>query len=239
MKWIMGYAAALCVLVLIISQSIIIPTFFTPFFRWHFNRAEVAAEIGIRDDDLMHVTHELLAYMRGRRDSLHGITAEVQGPHERGNRIYGQNFFTDREITHMYDVRELYDLLFMTRNISLFSLIALIFAMIYFRHKPLELLSRCSREVLVGFFILMLAVAGISAIDFSRAWDIFHYIFFFRDADQTWRLTRFVDLMINMFPLEFFISISIFIAALITIFSALICTFSSVYLYKHRGARND
>ncbi|MCL1878570.1 MAG: TIGR01906 family membrane protein [Defluviitaleaceae bacterium] len=232
MKWVMGYSAALCVLALIISQSIIIPTFFTPFFRWHYNRAETAAEIGIDPDDLMHVTVELLAYMRGRRDSLHGITAEVHGHTERASRTYGDNFFTDREITHMYDVRELYDILFMARNIALFSLIALIFAMIYFRENPLLLISRCSREVLVGFFILMLAVAGISALNFTRAWDIFHYIFFFHDADQTWRLTRFVDLMINMFPLEFFISISIFVAVLITIFSTLVVTFASVYLHK-------
>lgn len=234
MKWAMGYAAALCVLVLIVSQSIIIPTFFMPFFSWHYNRAETAAEIGIEPDELMRITRELLDYMRGRRDTLHGITAEVRGRDELASRAYGENFFTAREITHMYDVRDLYDRLFMVRNIALFSLIALVLGLFYIREKPLYRLSRCSREVLAGFFALMLALGVLISLDFRRSWDIFHYIFFRHDVDQTWRLRQFVDLMINMFPLDFFLNISIFVAVLITVFSAAVVTLSSLYLRKHK-----
>jgi len=230
----MGYAAAFCVLLLIICQSIIIPTFSVSFFRWHYNRAGTAAEIGISDEDLMHVTRELLAYMRGQRDSLNGVTAEVRGHTLHGSRSYGQNFFTRREISHMYDVRRLYDTLFMVRNIAIFSLFALVFAMVYFRHNALELLSRCLQKVLAGFFILMIAAGGMMAIDFRQAWNVFHYIFFFGDADQTWRLTQFTDLMINMFPLSFFLNISIFVGALITIFSAIIVALSTLYLRSVR-----
>jgi len=224
----MGYLAALCVMVLIVSQSVIIPTFFMPFFRWHYNRVDtttgldIAETIGISHEDLMYVTVELLDYMRGRRDTLEGITAYVSG-----RRFYGQNFFTDLEIRHMIDVRILYDRLFIIRNVAFFLLIALLLGLILMKDKPLYVLAKCSREVVAGFLILTVIAAGIIAIDFDHSWTIFHHIFFDNDY---WLLTPFVDLMINMVPLHFFLNISIFIGGLITVVSAVIILVSSLYL---------
>lgn len=236
MRWVMGYVAALCVLVMIVSQSVIIPTFFMPFFQWHYNRADartgldIAETIGISHEDLMRVTTELLDYMRGRRDSLEGITAEVVGREARASRSYGENFFSTTEIRHMVDVRVLYDRLFMVRNVAFFLLIALVLGMVILRCKPLFLLSRCSREVLAGFLIIMMIMAGIISINFERSWDLFHYIFFRGDAANYWRLTPFVDLMINMYPLHFFLNISIFVAVLIAVMFGAVIVGASLYL---------
>jgi integral membrane protein (TIGR01906 family) len=230
MRWVLSYTAALCVLVLVVSQSIIIPTFFMPFFSWHYNRAETAAEIGVTQEDLMYVTTELLAYMRGRRDFLEGITVQVDGQTRRGSRIYGQNFFTPVEIRHMVDVRVLYEHLFMVRNVAFFLLIALVLGLLYEKQKPLYLISRSVREILAGFLALISLLVVAIAIDFGRAWNIFHYIFFRGDAANYWRLTPFVDLMINMFPLDFFMHISIFAALLVLVFSAVIILAASLYL---------
>ncbi|MCL1882833.1 MAG: TIGR01906 family membrane protein [Defluviitaleaceae bacterium] len=238
MRWVLGYTAALCVLVLIISQSVIIPTFFMPFFNWSYTRAETAEELGMEFEDLMHVTSELLDYMRGRRDTLHGITAEVNGRDARASRYYGQDFFSETEIRHMIDVRDLYVLLFRVRNVAFFLLILLLLGMELRKMQPLFLLARCSREVLVGFFGLMLLSAGIIAIDFERSWDVFHYIFFRGDAANYWRLTPFVDLMINMFPLQFFLNISIFFAGLVTIFSAVVIACATLFLRQIRHGFN-
>jgi len=226
----MGYIAALCVLVLIVSQSVIIPTFFMPFFRWHYNKADTADTIGISHEDLMCITTELLDYMRGRRDSLEGITAEVIGRDELASRVYGQNFFSATEIRHMIDVRVLYEQLFIVRNVAFFLLIALVLGMFLIKENPLFLLSRCSREILAGFLAVMVLLGVIIAIDFERSWDIFHHIFFRADVENYWRLILFVDLMINMYPLNFFINISIFAAGLVTIMSAVIITAASFYL---------
>ena len=230
MRWVMGYIAALCVLVLIISQSVIIPTFFMPFFQWQYTRSETAAEIGIAHEDLIRVTTKLLDYMRGRRDSLHGITAEVIGRDEIASLAYGEDFFTVTEIQHMVDVRVLYEQLFMARNVAFFLLIALVLGMFLQKENPLFLLSRCSREILAGFWIIMMVFAGVIALNFERAWTIFHYIFFRQDAARNWLLTPFIDLMINMYPLEFFLHISIFFAGLVTLFSAAIIIAASLYL---------
>ncbi|MCL2217420.1 MAG: TIGR01906 family membrane protein [Defluviitaleaceae bacterium] len=240
MRWVMGYAAALCVLVLIVSQSVIIPTFFMPFFRWHYNRPSVSRpgmlgymtipeSLGMAHGDLMDVTAELLDYMRGRRVSLEGITA-----HAEGFRVYGENFFTQREIYHMYDVLMLYNILFIVRNVAFFLLIALILAKILLKYDPLFLLARCSREIMAGFLALTLIMTVLISIDFERSWDLFHYIFFFFDYDRLWRLTPYTDLMINMVPLRFFLNISIFVGGLIFVASAVIITVSTIYLRRRK-----
>jgi integral membrane protein (TIGR01906 family) len=206
------------------------PTFFMPFFGWHYNRSETAETIGIERDDLMYATSELLDYMRGRRDSLEGITAEVVGRDEIASRTYGQNFFSATEIRHMLDVRALYDQVFIVRNVAFFFLFALVLGMYLIKENPFFLLSRCAREVLTGFWVIMMVMAGVIAINFDRSWTIFHHIFFRGDAANYWRLTPFEDLMINMYPLEFFLNISIFFAGLVTIFSAVIIIIASLYL---------
>jgi len=238
MRYVMGYGAALCVLIVIVCQSVIIPTFFVPFFRWQYRMAtgraglNTAQVLGISEDDLMHVTRELLDYMRGRRDTLHGVTAEVQGRNAWASRAYGENFFSPTEIRHMYDVRVLYNRLYAVRNIAFFLGIALVLGMTLMREKTLYWLARCCREVLVGFVGLVAILAVVIAIDFNRSWDIFHYIFFRGDAANYWRLIPFEDLMINMFPLRFFVHISIFIGGLIVVFSGAIVALSSVYLHR-------
>jgi len=234
MRWVLGYVSALCILVLVVSQSVIIPTFFMPFFRRHYAADNTAQTLGMTPDDLMIVTSELLSYMRGRRDSLHGITAQVNGRDAVASRNFGEDFFTTREIRHMLDVRILYDQLFIARSVAFFLLIATVLGMILLRENPLFLLARCSREILAGFLSLMIILAGIIAVDFGRAWDIFHYIFFRGDAANYWRLAPFNDLMINMFPLHFFLNISIFVAVLIILFAAGIIILATYYLrYLH------
>ncbi|MCL2840000.1 MAG: TIGR01906 family membrane protein [Defluviitaleaceae bacterium] len=236
MRWVMGYATALCILVLIISQSVIIPTFFMPFYDWHYSRPVVTYEgmlggmtipesLGMTHDDLMDVTRGLLDYMIGRRDSLEGITA-----HAEDLRIYGEDFFTQREIDHMIDVRMLFDILFIVRNVAFFLLVALILGMILLKLNPLFLMARCSREVMVGFLIITVIMAILISIDFERSWDLFHYIFFFFDYEMLWRLTPYRDLMINMVPLHFFLHISIFVGVLLVVASAVVIVISTMYL---------
>jgi len=206
------------------------PTFFVPFFNRHYARNEIAESIGMSREDLSRVTAELLRYMRGRRESLEEISAVAIG------RDAHENFFSQREIKHMFDVRELYKKLFAARAVAFFLLIALVFAMILAEENPLRLLARCSREVLAGFLGVAAIVAIFIAVDFERAWDVFHYVFFRGDAENLWRLTPFSDLMINMFPLEFFLGIAIFFASLVIFFSAAIIAAASFYL-RANGTR--
>jgi len=217
----MGYCIALCVLLIIISQSIIFPTFFMPFFTWQYNRLGVAETVQMEKDELMRVTTELLDYMRGRRDSLEDVYAIVAGEERR--------FFSDIEIRHMIDVLDLYNIAFMIRNIAFFVMVGLMLCLVLLRHKVLYVISRCCREVLAGFLILSAILVGLIAINFERAFDIFHLVFFNNDY---WILDPRVDLLINMVPIYFFIHISIFIGLLLLLSSIAIIIVATIYLRR-------
>jgi len=229
MRWVMGYSIALCLLLIIVSQSIIFPTFFMPFYRWQYQRLSVANTVQMETDELMRVTVELLDYMRNRRDSIADIRAVVAGEE--------RDFFSEIEIKHMVDVLHLYDIAFMVRNVAFFVMLGLILGMVLLKYKILFVLSRCCREVLAGFLLLTALLVGIIAINFERAFDIFHRIFFNNDY---WILDPRVDLLINMVPIYFFIHISIFIAALILVSSLIIIIAGTLYLrYMPRTGFNQ
>ena len=243
MRHVLGYGAALCLLVLILCQSIIFPSFFMPFFRQQFNRTyerhvfnrpgeppanvPLAEAIHMDFDELMHVTTELLDYMRGRRDNLYGIRAVVDGV-QRGPAEEGyQEFFGPREIDHMVDVRVLYDRLYIVRNVAFFGLIGLLAAMALLKYNVLHLLARCSREIMAGFLGLGLILVGLVALDFDRAFEIFHLILFNNDY---WLLNPQHHLLINIVPIEFFVSIAIFIGALMSGIPLLVIIVNTLYL---------
>ena len=224
MRWVMGYSIAVCLLLIIISQSIIFPTFFMPFFTWQYERLDVAETIQVEQDELMRVTTELLDYMRGRRESLEDIYAVVAGEERR--------FFSDIEIRHMVDVLDLYNIAFMIRNIAFFVMVGLFLGMVLLKYNVLHVICRCCREVQTGFLILSGIVVGLIAINFERAFDIFHYIFFNNDY---WILDPRVDLLINMVPIDFFIHISIFIGLLLLFASVAVIVISTIYLRRTRS----
>jgi len=227
MKWLAGYIAALCVLLIIIAQSIFIPTFhMMPYFSWHYQRHNVPENIGIEKDELMYVTSELLDYMRGQRDDL-VIYAAINGE--------VQQFFSDRDIRHMEDVLDLYSMGFLIRNISFWLLLFLIFVMAFFKIPILEVLARCCREVLVGFLILLGLLAAVIAWDWDRAFVVFHEIFF---DNNYWMLTPGVDPLIDIVGHPFFLYISIIISALLLLFSLAIIIASTVYLRIARPRNN-
>ena len=59
----------------------------------------VLNDVHMEMDDLLDVTDEMMAYLRGSREDLHVPTIVDGQPRE---------FFNDREIAHMEDVRGLF-----------------------------------------------------------------------------------------------------------------------------------
>jgi integral membrane protein (TIGR01906 family) len=232
MRYVLGYTAALFLLVLIVCQSIIIPTFFMPFFRYQYQKLNTAQKMEMDFDELMHVTTELLNYMRGRRDNLQGIRAVVAGV-ERGPAEEGLREFFDcrEEIIHMEDVRVLYDRLYMVRNAAFWGLLAVISAMALMKCRLFYYLARCSREILAGFLGLGLVFGVIIAWDFDHAFEVFHLILFKNDY---WLLNPATSLLIHMVPINFFVDIAIFIGILMTLVPVLVIVAASVYLRRDK-----
>jgi len=220
MKYLLGYLTAICVLILVAAQSIAIPTFMKSFYGYHFEKLQIPQSIEVEHDELMRVTGEMLDYMKGRRDDL--IIESVVGGEER-------EFFNEREKDHMADVYDLFAIGFKVRNVAFWSLIFFILLMIVLKIPVAYFLARCCREVLAGFISLAALLIIIIAIDFNRAFEVFHLMFFDNDL---WLLDPSTDLLINIVPQKFFVNISIAIGVLISTFSIAIVAVSSVYLRR-------
>jgi len=93
----------------------------------------------------------------------------------------------------------------------------------------MHLLARCSREVMAGFLLLSGILAAVIAIDFDRAFEMFHLIFFDNDL---WILFPPRDRLVMMVPLQFFINISIFIGILAGAIPVIIIIAGTLYLRR-------
>ncbi len=225
MRWVLGYLAALCVLALLVCEAVIIPTFFTPFYSYEYDKNSTPRQINVEKDELMNVTDELLSYMRGGRSDL-VVPSVVNGE--------SREFFNEREKEHMKDVRVLFDQLFMVRNAAFWALLLLILIMVFFKHDIVFVISRCSREIVAGFCILAALLAGVIALDFNSAFEVFHLLFFDNDL---WILNPATDLLVNIVPQAFFIDIAIFVGSLFIVMAALVIVFASLAHQRARGRR--
>lgn len=223
MRWVLGYVAALCVLVLIVCQSIAIPTFLQAFYSHEYDKYSVPETISTEKDELMTVTGQLLDYMHGKRADLI-IPAVVDGQQ--------RDFFNEKEIAHMADVRALFDIGFRVRNVAFWLLLLVVLALFFINARVLFVLSRCCREVLAAFLLLAVILVVFIALDFDRAFNIFHMLFFSNDL---WQLNPATDLLINIVPLGFFMDIAVFIGSLIASLSLAIIAASTVYLRRLYG----
>ena len=157
-------------------------------------------------EDLLTVTDEMMAYLRGNRADLHVFTT-----------IGGQysEFFNAREIAHMEDVRDLFIGALGIRRIGLGITFLYAMILVFWSKKNAErkqlLKSLVPGSLCAGtglFFAATIILGSIIASDFSRYFIVFHHIFFDNDL---WILNPATDLLINIVPEPFFMDTALYI----------------------------
>ena len=191
--WMLGILCAFALMLVLLITSVEAVVYWTPgYFEKEYTKYQVAEEVSMEMADLLDVTHEMMAFLRGRREDLH-VPTVVAGQ--------SREFFNGREIAHMEDVRDLFVAAIMLRRICL-AVIGLATGLLVLQKARI---SRVLPQALcVGtalFFGLTGILAGIIATDFSRYFIIFHHIFFRNDL---WILDPDTDLLINIVPEPFF-----------------------------------
>lgn len=191
------------VILIILHMSIMI-TFFllsirfigleTYFFQWFYTHNNTAMEIGVSNSDLMLATQQLIDYMLDRSNTIQVMVTinNVVVP-----------MFNQREIDHMIDV------LHLVRAMRLFMVITLVFALITWwlmRHKAgkSKLMLSTYRTALAFMVGFIGAIAVFAITDFEGFWIVFHEVLFTNDL---WLLNPLTDRMINMVPLNFFMTL--------------------------------
>lgn len=224
------------ILGIIMSVTMIIILLITSFeigiysdFDWYekeYKKYGVLDDLEMKMEDVMEVTHEMMAYLRGNRDNLE-VDTIVDGEE--------REFFNDREKAHMVDVQKLFLGGLNVRRGSVMILITALIVLLFVKGEWKKILPQ-SVLIGAGIFIGLVTILGaLVATDFNQYFMIFHEIFFNNDL---WLLDPKTDLMIRMLPEGFFFDIVIriglcFIVSLITLLGI-----SIIILKKQRNKEN-
>ena len=172
------------------------------FYEREYTKYNVNAPEGIVNmemDELIRVTEEMMAYLRGDRDDM-VIYAIVDGTEK--------EMFNDIEKFHMADVRTLFVKGLNIRRISIaiFVLCISFLSLIYGFRRTIKSIFINIKRVILTVWAAVLVVAAAAFVDFTAVFYIFHYIFF---DNMAWQLDGEISRLINMLPEGFFIDIAI------------------------------
>lgn len=223
-----GILCAVCLVLVFLITAIEAVVYWTPgYFENEYTKYQVLNDLPeMTMDDLLIVTDEMMAYLRGNREDLHVFTT-MGGEY--------REFFNAREIAHMEDVRDLFIGGLWIRRIGL------LFTAAYALILTLWCRKNSNRKAVVKtavpgslclgtgiFFASALLIAGIVATDFSKYFVVFHHIFFDNDL---WILYPETDMLINIVPEPFFMDTALRIAVTFGIM-VLVFFCLSLFLWK-------
>lgn len=211
-KWVYGILAALGALGalaafwLVLLGSIYGVAQDRGFYAWEYERLGTYEYVGMSEEDLGRATEALLEYMReADADKALGIlnvNAVVHG--------VSRQVFNEKEMTHMADVRDLYQRGSVLCRIFAGVLAGVVCFLIFYlwRRGRDGGYKRGLRWVLRGFWIgsgLGLGVLGVlvcyAALDFSGFWTALHEMVFTNDL---WLLDPREDILIQMMQGDLF-----------------------------------
>lgn len=148
--------------------------------------------VGIDREEQVLINGDLAGYLSGKTDSL---AREVT--------LLGEKVscpFNERELSHMEDVRRLFDLGFAARRWALFASVVLFASALLLRKRGAwkrGLLLAAALTLAAGLTVFLL----LRTVDFSNLFYRFHELVFTNDL---WLLDPATDAMIRMLPEAFF-----------------------------------
>ncbi len=160
-------------LILLFTLSI---AFSKNYFMSEFARLRPEIELNIDPKFIRYAAKVIPEYLMGKRDNL-----EIPG---------FKNFFNEKEILHMEDVKNIF------KYIVYISIIFSILIFILIKKEDLPYIFLYSL-IPIGIFILTVFI-----FSFDKSFTIFHEIFF---KNELWLLDPEKDRLIVLMPIEFFI----------------------------------
>ena len=156
------------------------------FYKSFYQKENLAPKIGTTYEELIKNTTNLLDYLN------HKV-------------ILNLDWYTDKDILHMQDVRTLYSLSYKTMIflIVVFT-ISTILLIILCKKRTIFYITNTFNKVLLAFIIVIGILSCIISYNFTSFWIKFHQLLFSNDL---WLLSPDESNLIQMVPEEFFISL--------------------------------
>jgi integral membrane protein (TIGR01906 family) len=205
----------------LLFTSIQVVAFNLDYYESQYNKRNIANNVGMKQEELMKVTYNMLEYLKDNRDNL-DIHAMVNGE--------VSEVFGNREKRHMMDVKTLFLTAMSMRN---YSLIILCISLLYFlKYKYIGLKAlACVKYTYISVLGFITLLCTILLINFNRYFTIFHHIFFSNDL---WILNPKEDILINIVPETFFFETAIIILAIFSFTLILIIFIASRVIRKNK-----
>lgn len=184
----------------LLTGAIAAPILCRPFYYAHIGPLGLEGRTGLTRDEIKTAYNEMLDYcLGGRPDFSTGVLQWSDS---------GRDHFTDVRVLFLLDLRVL--------ACALGTLGALALLIWRGRMKPAQLLGRGPAFWAgVGLGTVFLIVGALAALDFDRAFVIFHALFF--PGKDNWLFDPRVDQIINILPQEFFRNCAILILAILVL----------------------
>ena len=194
----------ICVPLLLITTNVRIVLNSATMYDYGFNKYKIEKYTGIEFEQLQAAGQQIRDYFN---NDLEQITINIS---LHGDNI--PNLFNEREILHMYDVKNLVKMVYMVQLYSAILLSAGCVFMLFnsFTNRGILALKYIGRGG-VFTFSLVIAVSILAIIGFDRLFLLFHLVSFSNDL---WVLDPRHDYLIAMFPQGFFFDCTVVIAFL-------------------------
>lgn len=198
MQSFLGILLALAVFLLLLTSALHWVTFDLAFYSKQLGALKVNQDLQVEFPTLMGYVETLTDYLKGERSSPNLVTV-VRGQEAM---LYGE-----REVHHLEDVRQLFDL---SRSIQRTSLVIVTGSLLLVNLLKSWRRSLKAYTYTAGLLITGIVLIGVLAlVDFNRYFTIFHYLSFSNDL---WLLDPATENLIVMFPEPFFAAAALRIA---------------------------
>lgn len=179
-------------------------------YRQEYEKYDVLSDLDMSMDDVMDVTRQMMAYLRGEGDTLSVITT-VDGQE--------QDFFNEQDRFHMGEVRDLFIGGLNIRTGALVIAVLCILLLILTKADLKKTVPAGYQAALAVTAAALLFLGIACAVDFNTVFVKFHHIFFDNDL---WIFDPAEDYMIRMLPEGLFFDMVVRIGC---IFAGLLAVF--------------
>ena len=194
---IMTVATALLLALLLLSVSIAVPILVRPYYYIHIDAFDLPSQTGFTKDEIKNAYNQMLDYCVGKTEEFStGVFA-----------------WSEDGKSHFDDVSRLFKLDFAVIAVCGVALVALLLIKLKCHVRFKKILGRGPFFwAAVGLAVPFAIVGCLAAIDFNRAFTVFHDIFF--AGKENWIFDSSRDEIITALPQDFFMNCAILILAL-------------------------